>query len=271
MNNVCNKCSDKYYVGSSGNCIPVNPLCKSNDATGACTSCFPGYSLTAGVCGIAGNPDPNCQSRDSNGVCIGCYTGFYYNTTTAKCVGLNPLCKTSNLTNGNCLSCYPGYALTNGLCGVSFKDPNCQSYDSSNNCQQCATKYFLNTTVGSCQPVSPLCQTSNSLSGACLSCYQGYILQSGQCVIGTNSTTDVNCKTFNNGVCSQCYQGYFIGSGTGICTISSVLCKSSNNVTGVCLSCYPGYILSGGSCVIPNSNQQDANCKSFVTGSQVCQ
>jgi hypothetical protein len=48
------------------------------------------------------------------------------NVTSGRCVGLNPLCKTSNLTNGNCLSCYPGYTLANGLCSVSFKDPNCQ-------------------------------------------------------------------------------------------------------------------------------------------------
>jgi hypothetical protein len=202
VNNVCNKCSDKYYIGSSGTCIPVNPLCKSNDATGACTSCFPGYSLSAGSCGIAGNSDPNCQTRDSNGICSSCYSGFYLNLTSGKCAGLNPLCKTSNTTNGNCLSCYPGYALSNGLCGVSFKDPNCQEYDANNNCIKCASKYFLNTTSGSCQPVSPLCQTSNSLSGVCLSCYQGYILQAGQCIIGTSSTTDVNCKTFTNGVCS---------------------------------------------------------------------
>lgn len=271
MNNICNVCSNKYYLGSTGTCIPVNPLCKTNDGTGACTSCFPGYSLSAGACGISGSTDPNCQTRDSNGYCTACYSGFYYNVTISKCASLNPLCKTSNLTNGNCLSCYPGYSLTGGLCGISFKDPNCQAYDANNNCNLCANKYYLDGASGKCMPVSPLCNTFNSLTGVCLSCYQGYILQTGQCIVGSSATTDVNCKTFTNNVCTQCYNGYFVGTGTGICTISSVLCKSSNNVTGVCLACYSGYILSAGSCIIPNANQQDANCKTFISGTTLCQ
>lgn len=205
VNNVCSQCSNRYYLGTSGSCVPVNPLCQSYNSTGACTGCYPGYTLNSGVCGVAFTTDPNCKTLNANAQCLQCYTGFYYNSTRNLCVALNPLCKTSDLTNGNCLTCYPGYSLSSGTCGVFFKDPNCLSYDSSNNCNQCSSRYFLDPTSGQCKSISPLCNGFNSQTGVCLNCYTGYTLQNGACVIGTSTTLDPNCKTFNGNTCTQCY------------------------------------------------------------------
>lgn len=46
--------------------------------------------------------------------------------------------------------------------------------------------------VGKCEKLNILCQASNLQTGACLSCYQGYTLASGNCIIGQQE--DTNCR-----------------------------------------------------------------------------
>lgn len=57
-------------MASDGKCIPVNPLCKDYNGQGLCLSCYPGYSLSAGVCGAARDSDPYCKTRNTNGACV---------------------------------------------------------------------------------------------------------------------------------------------------------------------------------------------------------
>ena len=272
MNGVCNQCSDRYYIGTDSLCVPVNPLCQGHDMQGRCTSCYPGYSLNGGVCGVSTQLDPNCKTRNTNSVCVECFSSFFYKASSGKCEPLNPLCRTSNLANGNCLSCYPGYSLTGGSCSVFFRDANCQEYDATNTCKSCSGRYYLDSLAGKCQPISPLCRTFNNVNGACTACYQGYNLDGFSCVISTVTNSDTKCRTFNsNKICLACYDGYFIQNGE--CQEVSKLCKTSNAQTGLCLSCYTGYILSAGVCRIPNANEQgDVNCRTFVSSSnRVCQ
>lgn len=179
----------------------MNPLCQTSDFNGACLTCYPGYSLSEGVCGVARLADPNCKSTNKNGNCLECYSGYFFNTDRNSCVALNPLCKSSNMITGDCLSCYPGYKLSIGSCSVFFKDPNCQEYDADNLCESCSDRHYVNPSSGLCVSVSPLCKGYNLISGACLTCYQGYTLSTDKCVVGTSSNTDVNCKTFNGKMC----------------------------------------------------------------------
>ena len=42
--NLCVQCYAGYYVGKNGNCLQINPLCRTfNAANGACTTCYSGY------------------------------------------------------------------------------------------------------------------------------------------------------------------------------------------------------------------------------------
>ena len=57
--------------------------------------------------------------------------------------------------------------------------------------------------------MSPYCKTYDNADGHCLSCYQGYGLSNGDCVVSTT-----NCKTHTDeGKCATCYNGYALYQG----------------------------------------------------------
>jgi hypothetical protein len=59
---------------------------------------------------------------------------------------------------------------------------------------------------GLCNPVSDQCATFDSITGTCLSCYRGYILQNDGCQL-----LNVFCRTGNpDGSCSSCYNTYVL-------------------------------------------------------------
>jgi hypothetical protein len=56
-----------------------------------------------------------------------------------------------------------------------------------------------------------------------------------------------NCQQWDNsGACTSCYAGYVLNGGK--CTQGNSLCQSSNS-NGACTTCYSGYVLDNGSCV----------------------
>lgn len=60
----------------------------------------------------------------------------------------------------------------------------------------------MNKQNGLCQQISPLCQTSNNNNGECLTCYGGYDLINGQCILGKDTVyTDLLCRSWLNGKC----------------------------------------------------------------------
>jgi len=248
-------------------CTPINPLCRTfNISNGNCLSCFPGYFLANGSCLVGSNPDSdvNCKLRDPTGKCLQCYAGFYISANTT-CMTSNPLCKTLNFTNGACLTCYSGFVLQAGNCVVSSSDnsdPNCVTFVGTA-CAQCYTGFFVQE--GTCRRINVLCRTYNSSNGFCLSCYPGYTLSSGQCVIPrsfTLSVQDPYCLQRRESACVQCSSGYFPLA--GVCQIVNPLCRTSNSL-GSCTSCYSGYVIQDGNCVIV----QQVNipyCQAIVNG-----
>ena len=85
-----------------------------------------------------------------------------------------------------------------------------------------------------------------------MTCYPGYTLQAGSCIIGTSSAGngDPNCKGTNgNGICTGCYQGYYL-SVQAACLRLDPLCKKYTPAKNECASCYDGYTLHQGKCVI---------------------
>ena len=116
--NLCTQCYTGYYVGKNGNCLQINPLCRTvNQANGACTSCYSGYEINGGNCVPAVSKDKNCKRFDNNNsgnYCQECYKGFV--AINGKCSVQNPLCKTIDITNGACTTCWPGYAFNGNNC-----------------------------------------------------------------------------------------------------------------------------------------------------------
>ena len=126
--NLCEKCSSRYYVNDANKCSPVSPLCKTyDDLNGHCTSCYPGYVADDGKCVLGNAKDSNCKNF-IDGTCDECYNGFYLNYES-KCMQANPICKTIDRRNGNCESCYSGYVVSEGTCVQGTeKDPNCKKF-----------------------------------------------------------------------------------------------------------------------------------------------
>jgi hypothetical protein len=104
----------------------------------------------------------------------------------------------------------------------------------------------------SCQKMDPLCKTYTSSSSACSSCYDGYTLYNGQCLVSSqvpSQNNDPYCIKTQGTVCLTCASGYYLSS-SGACAQLNSLCKNSDMTNGNCLDCYPGYALSGNTCIV---------------------
>jgi hypothetical protein len=275
---VCTTCYTGYFLNQAlASCQPLNPLCRTSNLTdGTCLSCFPGYSLALGRCTVAFQ-DPNCQRFDNaRANCLNCSSNFFL-ASDGKCKQINPLCRTADQSNGACLSCYPGYALQGTSCAVGAAaaiDVNCAQFNGSI-CVRCSNNYYLNS-QGVCTQNNPLCRTSSN-TGACLSCYPGYVIQGLTCVISTSQTSnaDPNCKSTDaNGACTGCYSSFFL-SPQATCLRLDPLCRNYTANMGQCAACYDGYTLtSNGRCLIssevPNTNTDPYCIKSKDTFCITC-
>jgi hypothetical protein len=149
----------------------------------------PPKNITLPLQNNTGNKDPNCIKQANDG-CIECSQNYYYFSENKTCIAVNPQCKTYNSQAGFCLSCFSGYVLLNGSCIISNNlDPNCK-VASNGLCSQCFSGYFYSISYQKCIPLNPLCKTSNTTDGSCLSCYPGYTIVNKGCSI----FMDANCK-----------------------------------------------------------------------------
>jgi hypothetical protein len=125
-------------------------------------------------------------------------------------------------------------------------------------CKKCYKGYFVK--FGKCEQVNPICMTSNSVSGACLTCYPGYGLSGDNCTVAAvQNKADVNCKTYdNNQLCTECYQGHYL-SRFGTCDKLNPLCKTYVPNTNNCDSCYNGYAKLNGNCAVAATIETNIN------------
>jgi proprotein convertase subtilisin/kexin type 5 len=128
---------------------------------------------------------------------------------------------------------------------------------------------------GKCNSVSVLCKTSD-MNGLCNSCYNGYDLTQGQCVLSSTSTDNVDpsCKVWDYKFqkCIKCAER-FVMRPNGACNPVSNLCKTFSEINGLCTSCHAGYDLTQGDCALSNSNNgqpSDLGCKNWDWNRQVC-
>ena len=274
-NTKCTECSANWVADSNGLCVPVSDLCRTNDASGKCTSCYKGYDLSEGACSFSSSnnsplTDAGCKIWDwTTNSCKKC-SDFWY-SSEGLCLPVSDNCKTFDETNGQCLSCYAGYDLNSGSCVFSpsntaaVTDAGCKVWKSGV-CQECSTYWVFNN-AGICIPVSDECRTYDVASGKCLTCYHGYDLVEGSCTYSESNNakpTDGGCKTWDwaNTKCTECSANW-VADSNGLCVPVSDLCRT-NDASGKCTSCYKGYDLSEGACSFSSSNTSplaDAGCK----------
>ena len=283
---TCLQCSNNWVFNSNNICVPVSDQCNTFDSTGACLTCYLGYNLVNGKCVLAPAQkvaDVGCATWNWNRqTCLQCSNNWVFNNHNV-CVPVSDQCNTYD-RSGACLTCYRGYNLVNGACVLApiqkVSDVGCATWDWNRQvCQQCSNNWVFNN-HGVCVPVSDQCNTYDR-TGACVTCYKGYNLVNGACVLApVQKVADVgcarwdwdsqkclqcsarfvfnrnsicvpvsdNCNTWDNsGTCTSCYSGYVL-DGSGNCQLGNSLCQASNP-SGACTSCFSGYILNNGNCV----------------------
>lgn len=172
-----------------------------------------------------------------------------------------------------------GYVLSFGKCvnstnDVSAIDVNCAQFNGSV-CAKCSKNFFFKE--GLCTAVDPLCNGFNPLTGACLGCYESFVLSGSRCIEDKNHTlTDPNCASWLQGVCIKCATRTFMNS-QGLCQAISIDCSTYSPDNGHCTSCYPGFTVKNGEClkdISPSSCNKfnpDGSCAICGKGSYLSQ
>lgn len=186
------------------------------------------------------------------------------------CCQAPTLCSQFNVAEGVCLQCYQGYSVDNGTCKVSPQNEGCALW-SGNSCIQCSKAWYFSN--GVCTPVSDQCRTWSNTTGACLTCYNGYLLNGRNCVVDNNPTSNNNplCAIWDGPVCLQCAERCYFNP-SGICVSVSDQCQTWDPLDGFCLTCYRGYALNNGLCIESPQSQtpSDLGCAIWNSAADLC-
>lgn len=154
-------------------------------------------------------------------------------------------------------------------------NPLCSKWDNTTRiCLQCANRAYFNN-QGVCILIDNQCNTWDRYDGFCLTCYAGYNLFNGTCILAqqnaTASVADLGCRSWNGSTCLQCSVGWVFNSNS-VCISVSDQCKT-NDAKGNCLSCYAGYDLANGTCTYSSSNvakPADGGCRNWDWANSKC-
>lgn len=111
-------------------------------------------------------------------------------------------------------------------------------------CLRCSEDWVANPS-GLCVPVSDHCATYNTVSGLCLTCYKGYVLNQGKCQLAPEQkVSDVGCAQWDwdSQKCLKCSQRW-VKDQNNRCVPVSDNCAIHNSA-GSCTGCYNGYVLN---------------------------
>lgn len=187
-----------------------------------------------------------------DGVCVECSARYYFNKK-GICCEVKPECRNFNVEVGICEACYQGYKIKDGVCVLAdvagSDDKGCKAWKDGV-CTQCSARWYFGPN-NVCYPVDDLCRTWAEATGACETCYKGYIVQGGRCVrdpADLQPPTDPLCAAWKDGKCQSCAtRAYF---NNGVCYQVSDNCHTWDNYDGKCLTCYKGYNLANNACVL---------------------
>ena len=81
----------------------------------------------------------------------------------------------------------------------NWQEPYCHTYDSCGTCIECPTRSIL-TEAHTCFKVSDQCKTWCNETALCTSCYQGWALYKGTCILPSQVPA---CNLRDNDSCSS--------------------------------------------------------------------
>lgn len=74
---------------------------------------------------------------------------------------------------------------------TNYQEPNCNVYAADGSCEICSFRFWM-TEERQCVQVSDQCKSWCKENGDCTSCYLGYSLSNGECVIANGSVGEDN-------------------------------------------------------------------------------
>lgn len=110
-------------------------------------------------------------------------------------------------------------------------------------CLRCAERAYFDQ-MGICKGIDTNCYTWDLFDGYCLSCYKGYNLKNGACILASNNgPSDLGCKTWDweSKKCLKCSARWNFNL-NGVCVPVNSLCATFDSY-GACTKCYKGYTL----------------------------
>jgi hypothetical protein len=128
-----------------------------------------------------------------------------------------------------------------------------------------------------CVIVTDLCKTYNADSSVCTSCFKGYDLKDGSCILSASNNakpSDLGCSSWDwdQQICLACSKG-FVFNPNKICVAVSDHCATYDIKSGACTSCFKGYDLENGLCKFSSSNNAqpaDLGCALWSNELQTC-
>ena len=134
-------CSNGFFFDATTNTCQACPaaclLCSSSTL---CSSCLPGYILSANLCVSCPS---NCDTCSSPSVCITCTSNYILNGGNL----CDPICPANCLTcatPAKCSSCASTFFLNLGTKLCDQCPNNCDTCSSSTVCSICSSNYILN-------------------------------------------------------------------------------------------------------------------------------
>lgn len=238
--NNCYSCLSSFYLFQT-NCLN----CPSN-----CSSCTDGSTCTACIAGIL-----------VSNLCITCQ-----DTTYGGSAGCSICVANNNFVM--CTQCQTTYFLdSNGICqscasyiagGLYCRDQNTPTQCQNDYNSTLTLRYYL---VGiTCILNAKSCRKINDIYGNCSSCYSGYVITAGACVVCTfTGCVPANSSVVSNTcTCTLCSSGYYLN--LGVCSTCTTLhCATCPGNT--CATCVTGYYYSAGSCLV----SAVSNCQTTAT------
>ena len=245
---TCTQCAPGYYL-SSNSCVQSTLItnCVVYSSNYTCSACSSGlYLFNSSSC--VSSSASNCLTFTSMTACASCNSLFGLQTTNGitSCVSnILPNCLNStSVAPFTCLICATGYfPNTNGVCTVVSKAIiNCQSYDTSSTCTNCAVGTVLNVARTACNStfytslVDPNCQQSFlTATPNCAQCQLGSFFSNGTCVQCSNNTLAsgcLSCDPLNVNSCLVCKPNFYMNA-AGVCISVTPFTPGNNNTNPV--------------------------------------
>lgn len=226
-----------YHLGVTDTLITKTPSGKFFTMNFEDESAYPRYAC------VRGPVDYNCTQFNTTNFyeCTSCKEGFYLDTGTKRCKkGEMMGCKIYNSEN-SCNTCHT----------VPVEESNWKSYYKS------LSSCYMNTSTN--------CVTYSSSSNACVTCRNGYHLESNKCKPNVKATNCAKAVT-NTDECVLCSEKYY-KNGSNLCSPHTVTnCNGYETDSNACKNCQEGFYKSSGNCLTFTA----PNCATKESTSNAC-